>query len=252
MAFAPGTFSWIELATTDVAAARAFYAGLFGWTFVDSAMPDGGVYTRAQLGAGDIGGMFRLSAEAGRVPPHWGVYIAVASADDGVAAVAAAGGAVVEAAFDVPDHGRMAVLRDPTGAFFNLWQARGEGGATAFGAGPGSWSWVELATTDTDRAAAFYARVFGWSVKAHPGYTEFSLGGGPEFAGMLAIDPSWGPVPPHWTVYFDVADADAASARAVELGGRVLRPTLDVPGVGRIATLGDPQGAAFAIYQRRR
>jgi predicted enzyme related to lactoylglutathione lyase len=67
---------------------------------------------------------------------------------------------------------------------------------------------------------------------------------------MLAIDPSWGPVPPHWTVYFDVADADATAARAVELGGGVRRPALHVPGVGRIATLADPQGAAFAIYQR--
>jgi uncharacterized protein len=252
MAFQPGQFSWVELATTDDKGAGDFYVGLFGWTLQSSPMPDGTSYHRLMLGDKDVGGMFKMGARDTGLPPHWSCYLTVKHADATAQHVEEAGGKVIEKPFDVMDLGRMAVCQDPTGAIFQIWEAKKHTGAAAYHSGPGGWTWCELRTGELDAARKFYEKVFGWDSKVSTEYTEFKVGNVGEFAGMVQVDESWGPVPPHWAVYFDVSDCDATVARARELGATVVAGPMSLEHVGRFATLQDPQGAAFSIYQAKR
>ena len=157
-----------------------------------------------------------------------------------------AGGIVVAPPFDVLDVGRMALVQDPAGAMIALWESRGHAGARLVNE-PGSFCWSELITTDRERAASFYGDLLGWSSRTDSmgpiAYTEFKNGAS-SVAGMMEM----AGIPPHWGVYFAVDDADATIARATELGGRCLRPALDLP-VGRFAALADPQGAGFSVIE---
>jgi len=150
--------------------------------------------------------------------------------------------------FDVMEAGRMAVLQDPTGAVICVWQAKSSIGARIVNE-PGSLCWCELATSDTEKAGRFYSRLFGWTLKPSlEGYTEF-LQGGTAIGGMMAIDPAWGKVPPHWLSYFAVSDCDGTTAKVKELGGSARVPPKDIPNTGRFAILTDPQGAQFAVIR---
>jgi hypothetical protein len=247
---APGTFCWPELATSDPAAATTFYSGLFGWTLFE-APTDVGPYYMFRLGGDDVGASYKMRADEGQ--PHWNSYVSVASADEAAARAQTLGATVVVQPFDVFDAGRMAVLRDPAGAFFCVWQAKAHIGARRLNE-PGTLCWTELATTDTAAAERFYTGLFGWRLKkgtAAPGeYTEIYNREQP-IGGIMQIQPEWGEVPPHWMPYFAVVDCDASAGRAKDLGAKLLvRPT-DIPGVGRFAVIEDSQGAAFAIIALR-
>jgi len=249
--YAPGTPSWIDLATTDPDGAKTFYAGIFGWTVVD--VPTGaGVYTMFMLKGKPVAAVFGIGEDmaARGVPPHWVTYMAVDDVDEAAARVTSAGGTVVQAPRDVMDSGRMAMALDPTGASFALWQAGAHFGS-AFANEHGSFTWNELQTNDPDRAAAFYAAVLGWEAESAEmptgiTYTSFKVGDR-AVAGMMAIQPEWGPVPPNWGVYLAVDDCDDAVAKALELGGVVEMSPSDIPDVGRFALLKDPQGAYFYV-----
>ncbi|MCC6746782.1 MAG: VOC family protein [Deltaproteobacteria bacterium] len=250
--FDAGMFCWAELATRDAGAAKSFYGEVFGWKGVDSPTPMG-PYTMLQLGGKDAAGLFSMSPEMQKqgIPPHWGCYIAVASADETAKKVTAAGGKVVQAPFDVMDSGRMLVAQDPTGAMISFWEAKKHIGARVVGE-PGAVCWNELLTRDTAAATKFYAAVCGWTAQTQQmpvgPYTVFSVGG-KEVAGMMAINPSMGPMPPNWAVYFQVASCDATVERAKRQGGQVVVPAQDVPTVGRFAVVMDPQQAVFALLQ---
>jgi predicted enzyme related to lactoylglutathione lyase len=249
----PGTFAWIELSTTDGAAAREFYSRLFGWEVKANPMGPGFTYYMFQLDGLDVAAMYQLMDEqlkAG-VPPHWLSYIAVASADDATAKATSLGGTVVSPPTDVGTHGRMAMLKDPQGAAFAVWQAGDNDGIGKRGE-PGSLVWNELATTDMKGATAFYTKLFDWTTTKMPmpdmEYTIFEreakgLGGGYE------ITPKMGPMPPNWLPYFAVSDCDAAVALAGTLGAHVIMPPTDIPNTGRFAMLTDPWGAAFAVIK---
>jgi predicted enzyme related to lactoylglutathione lyase len=145
----------------------------------------------------------------------------------------------------------MAVIQDPTGAVFAIWQANNHKGAAARMV-PNSLCWNELGTNDTQRAGEFYSNLFGWSQEGFGAgsmdYTVFK-NAGQGIGGMYKITPEMGPVPPHWLVYFAVEDCDGKVQQATELGARVMKPAEAIPGVGRFAILTDPQGAAFAIIK---
>jgi uncharacterized protein len=149
----------------------------------------------------------------------------------------------------------MAECTDPNGAAFDLWQPKLSQGADADTRTHGVPSWFETMTTDTARAAAFYGKLFGWTAQTTPvtgmDYTTFSLDGAPgaPVAGMMAITPAMGPMPPHWGVYFTVRDPDAAVALAGTLGGTTCVPPQDIPGVGRFAGITSPQGATFYVIR---
>jgi len=251
--YKPGTFCWVELGTTDSAAAKSFYTQLFDWDYEDHPMGPDGVYTMLKSNGKEAGAMYELMPDmrAQGIPPHWMSYVAVTSADESAEKAKAAGATIMNGPFDVFTVGRMAVVKDPTGAVFSLWQAKDHKGAGIYNA-PGSFCWNELGTNDTQRAGEFYSNLFGWTRETMSGgpieYTMFK-NGDRSAGGMYKITPEMGPMPPHWLVYFAVDDCDARVKKATELGGRVMKPADDIPGIGRFAILTDPQGAAFAIIK---
>ncbi|HQQ75907.1 MAG TPA: VOC family protein [Thermoanaerobaculia bacterium] len=248
---APGAFCWIELGTTDQKAAKDFYTKLFGWSFTDNDMGPGMTYTIFHLNGRDAAACYTLeAAKMPGVPPHWMLYVATADADASARRAGELGGKVNAPAFDVMDFGRMAVLADPTGGNFCVWQAKANRGIGVQDE-PGAFCWGQLNTNETAKAEAFYTALFGWRAKTGTGggmtYTEWVLGGKP-IGGMMA-PPDGARVPAHWLPYFAVADCDAAAARAVSLGARTYVPPASIEGTGRFAVLADPQGAVFAIYR---
>jgi predicted enzyme related to lactoylglutathione lyase len=249
---APGTLCWAELGTTDVAAAQRFYRGLFGWEVREEPTGQGPYYI-FRLGGRDVAALMELMPEQRKqgIPPCWGSYFAVESADRAAETATRLGGKAMMEPFDVMEHGRMAVFQDPQGAVFSLWQAKKHPGAGVVDE-PGSLTWVELLTTDTAKAKDFYTTLFGWTTDTMPipsgTYTMYKV---PSrgVGGMMAITPDMGPVPPNWMVYFAVEDCDRAATRAKELGAKTIVPTTPIPNMGRFAVFQDPQGAFFAIYQ---
>lgn len=248
---APGTPSYTDLATSDLDATKAFYTELFGWSTEDMPMGDDGVYTMLRKDGKDVAGAYTMMpdmASAG-VPPHWMTYFTVDDVDAAAEVIVEHGGTVVMGPMDVYDAGRQVVAQDPTGATFACWQPKDSIGAYRVNE-PGAMVWVELQTNDTDACEAFYGKLFGWTAETTdmPGgpYTSFNLDGAPV-AGMMAIQPEWGPVPPNWSIYLGVDDVDAVVDRAVALGGTKHTDPMDVPEAGRFALLADPQGAMFFV-----
>ncbi len=245
-----GVPSWIDLGTTDVDGAKAFYARLFGWTFetqTDAGMP----YTMFSKNGKAVAGGAPLPSElaAQGVPPAWNTYVNVDSVDETIAKVEAAGGSVVMPAMDVLTAGRMAFIADPTGAAIGLWQAGDHKGAELVNE-DGTLTWNELVTDDPDIAKSFYAAAFGWGAEdsetPNGPYTAFKVGDDMA-AGMMLKNEGMGPIPNYWGVYFAVDECDGCTAKIGELGGTVIMPPFDVEGVGRMAVAQDPQGAVFSI-----
>jgi predicted enzyme related to lactoylglutathione lyase len=268
--YIPGVPCWVDATESDPEAVLPFYSGLFGWEFED-AMPDGSAekYFIGHIRGGDAAGVGSLPEGAAPMG-MWNTYIWVDSADDTATRARAAGGAVVAEPFDVLDSGRMAVITDPEGAAFCVWQAKNHKGATIVNE-HGSLNFNVLATRDVEAAKKFYGAVFGWQVLTLPsgpmwtlpGYgdhlEEKSPGlreqmaqmGGPEgfidvVAALTRIADD--DTPAHWDVTFGVDDADATAAKARELGGDVLHGPVDAPW-SRTAVIRDPQGATFTASQ---
>ena len=249
--YAPGTFCWADLGTPDADAAKRFYTALFGWVAEDRPMGPGAFYTMLTIDGRAVAALYAQDPAPSGGPPHWLSYISVASANDAARRAKELGGTVLMDPFDVLDVGRMALAQDSTGAVVALWEPRRHAGAGVIGE-TNAMCWNELATTDTARAEMFYTRLFGWGAGTQAmgatAYTTFTQEGAPR-GGMLAIDRSWGAVPPHWLVYFAVSDCDGQAALVQSLGGAVRVPPTDVPGVGRFAVVADPQGAVFAVIE---
>jgi uncharacterized protein len=247
--YAPGSFCWAELATTDAAAAKQFYGEMFGWSAVDMPNPEG-VYTLFQVDGENVAAVY--TPREG-VPVHWGVYFSVTNADESAARIEPLGGKVVAGPFDAHDAGRMAVAQDPQGVTFSIWQANKHIGAT-YGGALGKVVWPELASTDAASAAAFYTGLFGWTTKPETGiadamYTEW-VNGGTSIGGLLNMKgDEWQGVPPHWTMYITVGNCDERAARASQLGAKICVPPRDIPNVGRFSVIADPQGAMFCLIQ---
>jgi uncharacterized protein len=246
--FAPGSPNWIDLGSTDTAAAAQFYGSLFGWTLEDLG-PDAGGYGQFRKDGKLVAGLGQATDPARG--SSWSTYFATTDTDDSAAKVEANGGKVILAPMDIMGAGRMAVFTDPAGAFFAVWQPGNHQGVELTNE-PGSLTWNELMTTDIDACKTFYSRVLGVSTR------DVNMGDGPPYtllevgdrsvAGAMPIDPAWGPMPSAWTVYFAVDDCDAVHAKAVELGAKTVTAPQDTP-AGRFAGLADPQGAAFSIIK---
>lgn len=252
--FVNGAPNWLDIGTSDMDRASAFYGALFGWRFV-SAGPDAGGYGFFQLDGKTAAGGMRSAPEQG--PPSWTVYFRTADADATCTAAERAHGRVLFPPMDVMGQGTMAIIADPAGVPFGVWQPGRLEGLDVAGE-PGSLCWVELYTPDIAAAAAFYRAALGLETSgvSFPGGTYTCVnpaGGGEEsvFGGVvpLAEDPTEAPYPAYWLPYVEVADVDAVVARAEELGGAVRMAATDIEGVGRIARLADPDGARFAVIR---
>lgn len=255
-----GVPCWVESLQSDPAAAIGFYAGLFGWDFAGPGEMPGdppGRYFVARLRGRDVAGV-------GSRPPGqdgaavWGTHISVASAEEAAERAHAAGGSVLVEPFGALPAGRCAVLRDPAGAVFCVWEPGTRHGAQLVNE-PSAWAISMLHSSGPDAAAAFYAEVFGWE------RATMGAGGGVELLrlpGYVGGEPQQ-PVPrdvvavmapdgegagSYCSVDFWISDARAAAQRVSELGGRVLAEPSESPRF-RTAVLADPAGAAFSVSQ---
>ena len=245
-----GTFSWADLRTTDGAAAKAFYTTLFDWDPIDYPIPGGGVYTMLQQEGKDVCALSEMAPQeqAQGMPPVWNSYITVDDVDATTAKVSTLGGHVMMPPMDVMENGRMAVIQGPTGGIVSLWQTNQHKGAGIFNI-PNTMSWNELATRDTEAAKVFYTSLLGWEAQSNEmGYTMWTNNGRPN-GGMMQINEQWGNIPPHWAVYFSVADCAAIAGKVNELGGNILQPPFKAGEAGIVSVLQDPQGAVFSVIQ---
>jgi predicted enzyme related to lactoylglutathione lyase len=250
----PGAFCWIELATTDQAAAKHFYTSLFGWIGDDMPIGPNDFYTMFRLDGADAGAAYteREDERAMGIPPHWNLYVAAENADRAASQAAQLGAKVLAPAFDVFDVGRMAVIQDPTGAVFSVWQAKKHKGVGIAGV-PGTLCWADLSTPDPNRAAKFYSGLFGWKITPGQGSEAdayLHIQNGDTFIGGIPPATHRDPkTPPHWLIYFNVSDVDTSAAEAMELGAKLHLPPMTMEGVGRMAVMADPQGAVSAIFK---
>jgi hypothetical protein len=245
----PGTFCWVELATSDLAAGRNFYEKTFGWRSDATTLEGWGEYATFKV-AGDrsaAGGYAQQEGERSMgVPPHWNLYVTTDDVDAGVAKATELGGQATIPGMDTPI-GRMAVIADPTGARFCLWQSEQMPGFAVMGE-DGSFVWADLITEDKDRAKEFYSGLFGWTGEDQgEEFGDYTLvkRGGEGIGGMM--NPMQPGMPANWMPYFFVDDADTVTNRASEAGANVMVPPTPIPTIGTFAVIADPQGAVFAI-----
>lgn len=252
-AFAHGQFSWVDLMAKDSAGAKEFYGQLFGWEALDQDTQGGPPYTLFALHGQHVCGMGELNAEmaAMGMPPVWNSYITVDDINAATAKATELGATVIVPSMAVVDAGHMAVLQDPTGAPFMLWQKINHCGAQVVNE-PNCWVWNELLTRDPAASEKFYSELFGWTFEKEetPGPNEYWMAKNNERmnGGMMKMPDGMAGVPPHWSVYFAVADINTATDKLKELGGNVLRGPFEVS-VGHITVVTDAQGAAFQLIQ---
>jgi predicted enzyme related to lactoylglutathione lyase len=247
--YAPGTFCWADLTTTDQEAAKAFYGGLLGWEAQDIPVDEQGThYSMMRLDGRNVAAIAPqppFQREAG-APPVWNSYVSVQSADATAERAKHLGGSLHSPPFDVMQAGRMAVIQDPQGAFFMAWEPRETIGAQLVNA-PGALVWNELASPDLDASTTFYSGLFDWKIVPFESSPEPYLSirnGAAHNGGIRPLSPG---MAPHWLVYFGVEDIDEALPRVQELGGAKHAGPIDIQ-MATIAIVADPQGAVFALY----
>lgn len=247
-------FVWHDLMTRDVAAAKRFYGEWFGWRFVAGERG----YEHIFAGDTGIGGIVHFADQDGS-PPFWLGYVIVDDVDATTDAAKRLGGEARVRKVTIPNVGDFAIVADPHGAVFGPFYHPKSMGMPEPNELPKPYTfcWNELLTSDPDAAARFYGALFGWGVEhvEMPGFGRYSLfkrvgvkdaeGADQDAAGMMKMPPG---VPhPFWLAYVAVPDADAAVDKAKRLGAFVPMAPMDVAGVGRFATIIDPQQAAIAV-----
>lgn len=253
MATIDGKFVWFDYVTNDSKAqdkAKAFYGELFHWKTQDTPMGPGKPYAMIAAGDARIGG-FVPTSDAPPLPPHWVSHLQVSDAAATVAKIRSLGGRVLQEPSKMGDFGTMAVVADPAGAWFALWQPAKPEGTGDFQGKENTWCWNELTTPDPEAAVKFYRAIAGFTEE------KMEMGGAAAYhilnsdgKGRAGITkPMMQGVPTMWLPYVQVGSADQTAERVKKLGGSVHVGPADIPGVGRFAIFGDPNGAAFGILQ---
>jgi predicted enzyme related to lactoylglutathione lyase len=239
-----GKFVWHEQVSSDPVQAQEFYSQLFGWG-TEVFKPGEVDYAMISVDGRAHGGYGR--ALEGAPPPHWLSHVRVDDLDETIEKAKRAGGDLAAGPFDMSEVGRIGILEDPQGAFISAYQPAEEGPPSE-----GVFVWDELGTTDVDAAQRFYEAVFGWTTTdmgpEYGGYRIFGAEGAERGVGGVMALPD-ASIPPLWQPYVAVDDPDRIVAQAKELGASVVVEPMDVPNVGRLAVLRDPQGAGFGIIR---
>jgi uncharacterized protein len=260
--YQPGVPCWVETWHDEPEPTIRFYRGILGWEAENTLPPEAeGTFNMCRLRGLDAAAIGSPIPEGAPPTPVWTTFIKVESAGESANAVREAGGSVIVEPFESLEGGRLAIVADPAGATFAIWEQAEHKGAQVVNE-PCAWSMSSLETADPEAAKAFYGELFGWHAEPFgppeagfdvwrlPGY----VGGTPQqpvprdvVASVITKDDG----PARWSVDFWVSDADEAATKATELGGRTVTAPSDVPGVEgmREAVLADPGGAAFAITQ---
>lgn len=249
----PGKIIFVELVTPDIAAAKSFYAALFGWTYKDIETA-GTVYAQALVDGRSVAGLLQRPIAPGqRRQPAWLTYIASRDVDAAAKGATAQGAKLLFAPQDIPDRGREAVIADPQGAVFAVL-ASSSGDPPDFLAAPGEWIWSSLIARDPDSAAGFYQKLFYYQVfplASDPNGAQHLLLADSQYArASINSLPSTRPdIHPYWLNFVRVEDTAATSAKLEALGGHVLvAPEEDRQG-GKVAVVSDPQGAPFGLLE---
>jgi len=252
----PCPFVWHDLITTDVEAAKTFYAQVIGWN-MQTFSPDN-PYTVLSAGAVGMGGIMAMPTDACErgAPPCWQGYIGVDDVDRVAERITTTGGTVHRAPEDIPHVGRFALVADPQGAVFIIFKPHHGGPAPQAAMDtPGLVGWNELMAADGPTAFDWYAKLFGWTKAQDMDmgpmgvYRHFATGAHPV-GGMMTKMPEM-PVP-FWAYYFNVPTLDAAIERTLQAGGKLLHGPQEVPGPMYIANCQDPQGAWFSMVAPQR
>lgn len=242
-----GEVIWRELMVPNVEKAKGFYGELFGWAFEVMPMPDkpDEPYTIIKCGGRGIGGMARLPSEV-PAPPMWTSVVWTADVDKSIATVKKHGGQVYFGPVDLPGVGRYAHVGDQDKACIAMLTPAGESETKPERPSAGTFCWETLGTSDVERAKTFYADVFGWTPKA-----QEHMPGSLFWAGesMVADIQKAEGFPPCWTTYVVVDKLEAARERAEKLGAEIMVAEIPVPGVGRFAIIGDPDGAWLGLFE---
>lgn len=251
-----GVFFWRDLYTTDQKKALDFYGKLFGWKLnAEFPVSDDETYYIIETNGQRFGGISKLSSDA---PSHsyWSSYIRTPDVDATTEQATAKGGSVLMPPTDIPNVGRFSVIADPAGAAFcAMTDNMPEPVPFDNDVADGGVTWNELLTTDVEGSLAFYADLFGYSVKTS------EMGPGMTYS-MLTIEQDGQPVhvagvfqrpeqmrASAWMTYFKVANIEAAREKIEELGGKNVGPVLEVPGTGRMSTAVDSTGGYFSIHE---
>lgn len=241
-------FWWANLSTSDDAAAAKFYGSVLGWSYDEAPISETMVHRNATLGAHQIAGIDPLMPGS-EWPTAWTNYVYLEDIDAAVATAKELGATIAMEPMDVMGEGHMAIILDPTGAAIGLWQPGRHTGADAVNQ-PGTYTWVELATSDLERSREFYSALFGWTWTRMDGEFEYWLAenDGRAIAGAYTKMAEMGPMPDNWSAYFGVADIEASAGDVRAAGGTVLfDPRRMGPGIGVGIT--DPQGGFALLIQ---
>lgn len=238
-----GSFCWVDMAVSDAKSTLEFFTELFGWGRRVRPTHDAHAYSIFTTKGTHIAGLYEVEEQG---PSQWMSYILVDDLEAATKKAIDLGATVIKEALEIVGFGKMAMIQDPVGVVFALWQsAKGE--STPAG-GFGIVSWNELITKQTDKAKEFYTNMFGWTCQemnfGELSYTVF-MNGEDQAGGMMA--PQEGEGPSHWLVHFSVEDCDATVAQVKELGGSVVMEPIDFEGVGRGAVVASPNGGKFGV-----
>jgi len=258
-----GDFIWYELMTPDPDAATAFYDAVVGWRIGPRESGEMDYRMIAIAGAGNVGGVMRLSPEmqANGARPGWLGYVGVNDVDAMVSAVEHHGGKTLMPAQDLPGVGRFAMIADPQGAPLYIMKPTpppGQEGSVSdvFSVDqPQHVRWNELATSDPDAAVHFYKQHFGWHQQGDMdmgpmGKYRFLQHGGVGIGAVMSKPPQM-PVS-MWSYYIGVDDIDRA-IKAIEAGGgTVVHGPQEIPGGEFSLNAIDPQQAMFGLVGPRR
>jgi predicted enzyme related to lactoylglutathione lyase len=240
-----GTPTWIDLGVPELERALDFYRAVFGWEF-EIGPEEFGRYTMCFLRGRRVAAISEMQDPSTR--GFWNVYLATDDCDSTAERAREAGGALLMEPMDVMGDGRVAIVRDPVGARFALWEGRAHHGAEVVNE-PGALVRNDLVTPDPGPARAFYAAVFDFTLDDNPdmpeaNFTFLRRPDGHEVGGIMGMPGSVSA----WSTTFEVAGTDEAVQRALDAGGRSDGAQDFL--YGRLATITDPFGAEFTVITR--
>jgi predicted enzyme related to lactoylglutathione lyase len=238
--------------TPDVDKSVDFYTKLFGWTTEDwKASPESPNYKVVKNGEETIGGFMALDSKAG-LPPHWISYVAVDNIEEAMKRAESAGGTIGVPPTEIPNIGRFAVIKDPTGGYISPFQSASDPVPESDTTPVGNFIWEELLSTEPTKAAGFYGNLFGWSTEemdmGEMGTYRVQKRGEIGEAGIMQ-KPADSPGPSSWLSYIHVDDVDASATQVTELGGGTVVEPFEIPNIGRMSVHSDPVGGMFALYK---
>jgi predicted enzyme related to lactoylglutathione lyase len=252
---ARGAFCWLGLVTADLAAAEAFYAGVFDWDSTEQRVGKLGTYTTLSHEGKEVAILSQQAPEPQGVggASYWTPFVEVENADRSARLVEKLGGTLLREPHNLGDGGRLVPLQDPAGASVSLWQPFSRGGAELMN-DRGAACWYELVTPDLDRAAFFYCTLFGWRLTADPRVftivsPSFTITNAESPIGTIReLGADGTAFAGGWIPYFGVESPEHTQRVAEAQGGRTLRAASD-SAIGHTSVLGDPLGVPFGLLE---